>query len=234
MCGLGSRRACENLIRNGEVEINGERVQTLGVQVYPATDRVKVRGQPLRPATMMTYVALNKPVGYVTTARDELQRRTVLDIVHVPVRVYPVGRLDRDSEGLLLLTNDGELAYRLTHPRYKLPRVYRVLLDAPLTVEHARRLRRGVRIDGTYLARGEIAFPYPGQRHICRVTIYQGRNRQVRKMFAALGYRTKALQRLASGPLQLGKLKIGAWRYLSAHEVRRLKEAVHLLNGNSR
>lgn len=231
-CGLGSRRGCEKLIRDGDVEINGRRVRLLGEQVDPAIDRVSVRGSAVRLATLMMYVALNKPSGYVTTVRDEKQRRTVLDLVRLPVRVYPVGRLDRDSEGLLLVTNDGELASRLMHPRYKLARVYRALLDAALRPEDAQRLRQGVRIDGTYLARGEVGFPHVGQRQICEVTIHQGRNRQVRKMFAALGYRVKGLQRVAIGPLQLGRLKIGAWRYLSPQEVQRLREAVKMRDGN--
>lgn len=233
-CGLGSRRACEAMILNGDVEINGGRVRTLGVQVNPATDRVCVRGEELRPSAVMTYVALNKPAGYVTTAQDEKNRRTVLHLVNLPVRIYPVGRLDRDSEGLLLLTNDGELAFRLTHPRFKLPRVYRVLLNARVSDEHARKFRQGLRIDEVDLVKGEINFPFPAERHICEVTIYQGRNRQVRKMFAALGYRTKGLQRVAIGPLQLARLKIGAWRYLAPQEVQQLKAAVKLHDGNSR
>lgn len=232
-CGVGSRRACDLLIVAGEVVVNGERVRTLGVQIDPALDRVKVRGEELQAATILTYVALNKPAGYVTTAKDEKERRTVLDLIRMPVRVYPVGRLDRESEGLLLLTNDGDLAFRLTHPRFKVPRVYRVLLDAPISEANAKKFRQGVRIDEEGMARGEIKFPYADDHAICEVTIFQGRNRQVRKMFAALGYRTKGLQRVSIGPLQLGRLKIGEWRHLTLKEVQQLKDAVRRPNGNS-
>jgi 23S rRNA pseudouridine2605 synthase len=233
-CGLGSRRACETMIANGEVEVNGRRIDRLGVQIDPRADRVRVGGNEVRPETIMMYVALNKPAGYVTTARDEKGRNTILDLVKMPVRVYPVGRLDRDSEGLLLLTNDGELAFKLTHPRYKVARVYRVLLNARLREEHARQFRQGVRISASELVSGKLLFPYPGQRDICEVTIHAGRNRQVRRMFAALGYRAKGLQRVSIGPLQLGRLKIGAWRYLMPREVRQLQDAVKEPDGNSR
>ncbi len=233
-CGLGSRRACEAMIASGEVEVNGRPIDSLGVQIDPQVDRVRVGGNEVRPATIMMYVALNKPAGYVTTAKDEKGRSTVLDLVKMPLRVYPVGRLDRDSEGLLLLTNDGDLAFKLTHPRYKLPRVYRVLVNANLREEHVRQFRQGVRISTSEFVKGKLLFPYPGQRDICEVTIQEGRNRQVRRMFAALGYRTKGLQRVAMGPLQLGQLKIGAWRYLMPREVQQLKEAVKEPDGNSR
>jgi pseudouridine synthase len=233
-CGLGSRRACDSLIAAGEVEVNGERVRTLGVQIDPSRDRVRVRGDDVGSTTILTYIALNKPRAYVTSAKDERDRRTVLDLVRLPVRVYPVGRLDRDSEGLLLLTNDGDLAFRLTHPRFKVPRHYRVWLDAPVSEAHAKRFRRGVRIDEGAVVKGEIKFPFADDRAICEVTIHQGLNRQVRKMFAALGYGTRGLQRVAIGPLQLGRLRIGAWRHLSPQEVQQLKDAVKAPYGNSR
>jgi 23S rRNA pseudouridine2605 synthase len=231
---LGSRRACDLLIAGGEVEVNGQRVRTLGVQVEPAHDRVRVRGEDVHATTIQTYIAVNKPRGYVTTAKDEKDRRTVLDLVDSPMRVYPVGRLDRDSEGLLLLTNDGELAFGLTHPRFKVPRLYRVWLDAPVREAHAKRFRQGVRIDEDVVVRGEIKFPFADDHAICEVTIHQGLNRQVRKMFATLGYGTKGLQRVAIGPLQLGRLKIGAWRHLSSQEVQQLKKAVEAPHGNPR
>jgi len=231
-CGLGSRRACDVIIANGEVVVNGQRVRELGVQIDPTHDRVRVRGEDLQAATILTYVVLNKPAGYVTSAKDEKDRRTVLDLVKMPVRVYPVGRLDRESEGLLLLTNDGDLTFRLTHPRFKVPRLYRVLLDAPIAEPHAKKFRQGVRIEEGDVVSGEIKFPYADDRAICEVTIHQGRNRQVRKMFDALGYRTKGLQRVAIGPLQLGRLRIGEWRHLSPKEVQQLKEAVRVPDGN--
>jgi len=227
--GLGSRREVEKLITRGEVKINGQRVRELATQVDLRRDDVVVRGESVRPVTVPTYIMLNKPVGYVTTAKDEAGRRTVFDLVKQPVRVFPVGRLDQESEGLLLLTNDGELTYRLTHPRFKVSKVYRVLLNEVLRTPDVQRFRDGVVIDETHRVRGELSFPNLKDQRLCEVTIFEGRNRQVRKMFAALEYRVKALQRIQIGPLLLGKLKLGTWRYLTDKEIKVLKAAVKLL-----
>lgn len=216
------------------MDINGRQVTELATQVDPHRDRVRVRGEEVQRSEVMTYIAVNKPAGYITTARDEQMRPTIFELVHTPVRVFPVGRLDRDSEGLLLLTNDGDLAFRLSHPSSKLPRVYRVLLKTPLSEDQDRRFRRGVRIDEGRPALGQIRFPFPAERQICEVTIHEGRNRQVRKMFAALGCRVKGLQRVAIGPLALGRLNIGAWRYLTPREVEELKEGVGQKDGDPR
>jgi 23S rRNA pseudouridine2605 synthase len=228
--GLGSRREVEKLITAGEVKINGQRVRELATQVDLRRDDVVVRGESVRPLRVPTYVMLNKPAGYVTTAKDEAGRRTVFDLVNQPVRVFPVGRLDQESEGLLLLTNDGELTYRLTHPRFKTPKIYRVLLNEVLRTPEAQRFRDGVVIDETHRVRGELRFPNLKDQRLCEVTIFEGRNRQVRKMFAALGYRVKALQRIQMGPLLLGKLKLGEWRHLTDKEIKILKAAVNLFD----
>jgi 23S rRNA pseudouridine2605 synthase len=224
--GLGSRREVEKLITRGEVIINGERVRDLATQVDLNRDKVVVRGENVRPVAIPTYLMLNKPAGYVTTAKDEDRRQTVFALVNHPMRVFPVGRLDLDSEGLLLLTNDGELAYRLTHPRFKVPKVYRVLLNEALRPAAAQQFRAGVMIDATHRVRGELRFPNANDYRRCEATIFEGRNRQVRKMFAALGYRVKGLQRIQIGPLLLGKLKLGTWRYLTEKEIAQLKEIV--------
>jgi len=224
--GLGSRREVETLITRGEVKINGKVVRDLATQVDVARDEVVVRGESLRPINVPTYIMLNKPVGYVTTAKDEAGRQTVFALVKQPVRVFPVGRLDQDSEGLLLLTNDGELAFRLTHPRFKMPKVYRVFLNEALRPAAAQRFREGVMIDETHRVRGDLRFPKASEQRLCDVTLFEGRNRQVRKMFAALGYRVRGLQRIQIGPLRLGKLKLGTWRYLTDKEVNQLKTAV--------
>jgi len=228
--GLGSRREVEKLITRGEVKINGQRVRELATQVDLRRDDVVVRGESVRPVTVPTYIMLNKPAGYVTTAKDEAGRRTVFDLVKQPMRVFPVGRLDQESEGLLLLTNDGELTYRLTHPRFKVSKVYRVLLNEVLRTPEVQRFRDGVMIDETHRVRGELSFPNLKDQRLCEVTIFEGRNRQVRKMFAALGYRVKALQRIQIGPLLLGKLKLGTWRYLTDKEIKVLKAAVKLID----
>lgn len=226
--GLGSRREVEKLITRGEVKINGQRIRDLATQVDLRRDEVLVRGDTVRPITVPTYVMLNKPAGYVTTAKDEAGRKTVFDLVNQPVRIFPVGRLDQESEGLLLLTNDGELTFRLTHPRFKVPKIYRVLLNEILRTSDAQRFRDGVVIDEKYRVRGELKFPNLKEQRLCEVTIFEGRNRQVRKMFAALGYRVKALQRIQTGPLLLGKLKLGSWRYLTDKEITQLQAAVGL------
>ncbi|MDZ7288517.1 MAG: rRNA pseudouridine synthase [candidate division KSB1 bacterium] len=228
LCGLGSRREAEKLIIGGQVKINGEVVRNLATQVKLNRDEVAVGGEIVRPVMLPIYIMLNKPAGYLTTAKDEAGRQTIFELVNTPVRVFPVGRLDRDSEGLLLLTNDGELANRLMHPRFKVPKVYRVWLNQSLRPADARQFREGVVIDHTHRVRGELGFPVQGENRLCEVTIFEGRNRQVRKMFAALGYRVKALQRTRIGPLPLGKLKPGVWRYLTGREIKQLKNAVEL------
>lgn len=232
-CGLGSRREVEKLITRGEVRINGEIVRNLATQVDSGRDEVIVRGERVRAVTVPMHIMLNKPAGYITTAEDEAGRqkagrKTIFELVKHPVRIFPVGRLDRDSEGLLLLTNDGELAYRLTQARFKVPKVYQVWLDKGLRPAVASQFREGILIEETHRVRGELRFPRPSENRFCEVTIWEGRNRQVRKMFAALGYRVKALQRTQIGPLMLGNLKLGAWRYLTDKEIKLLKETVRL------
>lgn len=229
MSGVCSRREADRLIEAGEVKINGKAVRTLGVQVDPEHDEVRVYGNVIGAKQTRTYVLLNKPVGYVTTVKDEQKRPTVVSLVRTPVRLFPVGRLDLESEGLLLLTNDGDLSHRLLHPRFKIPKVYRVLLKQPAGDEVARGFERGVKIDEEHKpVHGEVRFTHPRDRCLCEVTVWEGRNRQVRRMFAKLGYRVKALQRVQVGPLRLGKLRVGSWRYLSEDEIERLFEAVNL------
>ncbi len=229
MSGVCSRREADHLIESGEVKINGKTVRTLGVQIDPEHDDVRVRGNAIGSNFARAYVLLNKPAGFVTTVKDEQERPTVLSLVRTPLRLFPVGRLDLDSEGLLLLTNDGDLSHRLMHPRYKIPKVYRVLLKQPAEESVARLFERGVKIDEEGKpVRGELRFTHPRDRSLCEVTIWEGRNRQVRRMFAKCGCRVKALQRVQMGPLRLGKLQLGAWRYLTDDEIDRLFEAVNL------
>jgi pseudouridine synthase len=221
------------LILSGEIVINGKSVRTLGTQIDPAHDEIKVRGERVHAVNIPTYVMLNKPAGYVTTASDEKGRPTVLKLVRIPVRLFAVGRLDRDSEGLLLLTNDGDLSYRLMHPRYKVPKVYRVILDRAAAPGVRSSFRRGIKIDNFMPAKGELKF-LDRDRRFCEVTITTGRNRQVRRMFEALGYRVKNLQRVRLGPLALGVLRPGVWRYLNNKEIAQLKQAVKPIRAVSR
>lgn len=229
MSGVCSRREADRLIEQGEVKVNGKTVRTLGVQIDPEHDEVRVRGNSTRAVQERAYVMLNKPAGFVTTVKDEQGRPTAVSLVRAPYRLFPVGRLDFDSEGLLLLTNDGDLSHRLMHPRFKIPKIYRVLLNEPATVETARMFERGVKIEAEGKpVRGELRFSHPRNHRLCEVTVWEGRNRQVRRMFAKTGLRVKGLQRIQVGPLHLRKLPLGQWRHLTDDEVERLFEAVNL------
>ena len=224
--GVASRRASEALILTGRVSVNGTTVRELGTKADPAHDDIRVDGRRVNVVTRHRYVLLNKPRGYVTTRADPQRRPTVMDLVAgIRVYLYPIGRLDVDSEGLLLLTNDGDLAARLTHPRHGVARVYDVHVLGEPDRHDLDRLSRGVTIDGRRTAPAQVA-PL-GPSHF-RMTIREGRNRQVRKMCAAIGHPVTALRRVAIGPIRDPRLRPGEWRDLSEDEVRKLQRAVHL------
>lgn len=225
--GFGSRRSCEELIARGAVTVDGAVVREMGVRVDPARQKIFCQGEPVRPERPVT-ILLNKPRRVVTTLRDERGRRTVRDLVAgVKERIFPVGRLDWESQGLLLLTNDGELANLLTHPRYGVPRTYHVILKGQLTGEILERLRRGV-----WLAEGKTGpvkvFVKKREREgaILEVTLREGMNREVRRIFARFGLRVRRLKRIRVGPLGLGRLREGEWRVLRPEEVQALRAAV--------
>lgn len=219
--GVGSRRACEQLIAEGRVTVNGV-IAVPGVRVDVDVDRVEVDGVPigLRPG-LVTYL-LNKPAGVVTTARDPYGRPTVVDLVPPEPRVFPVGRLDADTEGLLLLTNDGELAHVLTHPRFGVPKEYLAQVEGRPGKEALRRLRQGVVLDDGMTAPARASLVAPD---VIRLTIHEGRNRQVRRMCEAVGHPVRRLIRVRIGPLNDRSLKPGQWRVLEPEEVRALREA---------
>jgi 23S rRNA pseudouridine2605 synthase len=225
--GIASRRAAEDLIRAGRVTVNGQAVTELGSRVSPS-DRIAVDGSPLNRAPRFRYILFNKPIGLISSAVDELGRRTVLDVVQVPERIYPVGRLDRDSEGLMLLTNDGELTNRLLHPSHEIPREYHVWVSPPPTEDQLEQLRRGVVIEGGLTHPAEVT-RRPGG--FLSMIIHEGRKRQVRQMAEAVGLRVNRLQRVRMGPLGLGSLRPGEWRDLGPAEVRSLAAAAGLSRG---
>ncbi len=228
--GVASRRTAEDLMRQGRVTVNGETVRELGTKADPAVDDIRVDGRRVKSAERPRYVLLNKPKGYVTTRSDPQRRSTVMELLAgVREYVYPVGRLDYDTEGLLLLTNDGDLAARLTHPRHEVPRVYEVKVAGVPDDHDIDRIAKGVTIDGrrTQPARVEL-MPGRHESHATlRITIAEGRNRQVRRMFDAIGHPVDYLRRIAIGPLRDVRLKPGHWRDLSDDEVRALRRAAH-------
>ena len=241
--GVASRRRCEELIAEGRVRVNGRVVTEQGTRIDAERDTVEVDGRPVGPVRRR-YVLLNKPVGYISTARDPRGRRTVLDLVPSTNRLYPVGRLDLTSEGLLLLTNDGALAERLTHPRYEHEREYWVLVEGRPSRVVLDRLRSGIDLeDGrtwpaavTRLAQRTVENGLRLPRRSgkgakgtwLRVVIHEGRKRQVRRMCEAIGHPVKRLVRMRMGPLHLKKLRSGEWRELTEEEVRGLRAEVGL------
>lgn len=216
--GLGSRRACEDLIRNERVSINGHLVTNLATQISP-TDIVKV-GSKIISGQSPIYLALNKPVGFLTTCSDPEGRRTILDLVPAHFgRLFHVGRLDKDSEGLLIMTNDGRLAQELTHPSHFIDKEYEVVLNRPLEMEQKPRLIEGFRIEGgrAKMERVTRLTPYKYQ-----VLLRQGIKRQIRAMFYHLGYEVTRLKRVRIGPILLGKLRPAEWRHLTRAELQDL------------
>jgi len=239
--GVASRRAAEKMIEEGRVSVNGRTVREMGVTVDPATDDIRVDARRLRAPERHRYILLNKPPGVVTTRSDPQRRQTVLNLLDgVREYVYPVGRLDYDSEGLLILTNDGDLAARLTHPRHEVERTYEAQVAGTPDADAIEKLRRGIPLDGkrtmpadvTLLSRGSTprrSAPRKGAPYKTRgnglllITIREGRNRQVRRMCEAVGHPVRKLRRVRIGPISDRRLPLGRWRDLSASEVRLLK-----------
>ena len=213
--GVASRRAAEEMIQSGRVTVNGQ-VATLGQSADPAVDEILVDGMPLPSPKSCVYIMLHKPRGYVTTLSDEKGRRTVADLVSdCGERVYPVGRLDMDSEGLLLLTNDGEFAERLMHPKHQVDKTYLTWVEG-YTPELLERLRQPIVLDGYRIHAPKVRVIKPG---LLEITIHEGRNRQVRRMCDRAGMAVTRLKRVQEGKLQLGDLPLGKWRYLTKEEV---------------
>ena len=229
--GVASRRAAERMIREHRVRVNGALVVELGTQVDPTRDRIEVDGRPLaRADAAHQYLALNKPLGVVSTAHDPEGRPTVVELVHATRRVYPVGRLDIDSEGLVLMTDDGELTFRLTHARFGVEKEYHVVVTCPEVDEYlVDELRKGVKLeDGMARAVRANVLKASERGGVLRVVLVEGRQRQVRRMLAALGCGVERLQRVRIGPLLLGDLDPGEYRALRPREIESLRAAVGL------
>ena len=224
-CGVASRRTAEKLIADGRVSVDGQVITEMGVQVEVGQD-IRVDGKLVTPEPEKRYIMYHKPAGEVTTASDPEGRATVLDKFRdFPVRLYPIGRLDYDSEGLLLLTNDGDLTERMLHPSHEVEKVYLARVSNEFTPAEARRLENGVMVDGRKTARAKVKIlGFKNLYTDILVTIHEGRNRQVRKMVAEVGHEVVMLRRIRFGPLRLGELPRGMWRELTSEELSELNK----------
>jgi pseudouridine synthase len=229
--GIASRRKAEEMIAAGRVTVNGQ-IAKNGDKANPALDTLYLDGKPVKPASELIYIMLHKPEGYVCTVSDPHNRPVVLDLLpKFPQRLYPVGRLDYDSSGLLLLTNDGRLTQALTHPRYGVKKIYMARVKAVPSPESLRAFTRGITVDGKRTAPCGIRMIKPTpEESLLRITIREGRNRQIRKMCAAIGHPVLFLKRVALGPLKLGDLARGKWRYLTQAEADGLKGCINMQN----
>lgn len=226
-CGYCSRRAADELIKQGVVKINGAKVTKLGVNVTPA-DSITINGDPLQDTQKLKYILLNKPKGYITTTNDEKDRKTVIDLVNMHVRIYPVGRLDRNTTGALIMTNDGDLTYHLTHPKFQVERVYNVELDKELPFDIASQISKGLDLDGEQTAPCEV-FINPKDKHKIVMTLTEGKNREIRRIFEKFGFEVKKLDRKYYAGISTSGLDRGEYRFLEKEEVRYLKKLTGLL-----
>lgn len=225
-CGVASRRKCEELILEGKVEVNGVLVKELGIKVNPEKDRVLYNGVEIKKEENKVYFMLNKPEGYITSVSDEKGRKTILDIVKVNERIFPIGRLDYDSSGLLLLTNDGDIYNKIIHPRVELKKRYIAVCEGEFSKKDIERFEKGIDIGGYVTAPATIEIidvenkrNGKGKQSVVEIGIHEGKNRQIRKMCAALNHEVRELKRVAVGDLTLGYLKKGEYRELKKEEL---------------
>lgn len=223
-CGAASRRGADALISEGRVSVNGVCVSKLGMDIDEKADTVSVNGAVLRPEESKVYLMLNKPKGVLCTCSDDRGRKTVLSLLGImEERLYPVGRLDYDTEGLLLLTNDGDFAYRCTHPKHELSKTYQAVVRGSLTPQLIEQLRKGVDIGDTMTSPAAVDIEkHEADRALVRIIIHEGRNHQVKRMFETVGCRVEKLKRTAVGSLELGDLETGKWRKLSKKDFEKL------------
>ncbi len=222
-CGVSSRRGADELISQGKVTVNGAVVTELGTQIDEATDIVSIGGKTVTPDTGRVYIMLNKPAGVLSSCSDDRGRKTVLDIVKTDKRIFPVGRLDYDTQGLLILTNDGDFAYRCTHPKHEVDKTYVADVTGLLDDKALRSLKNGVVVDGRKTAKAQIkVIERKDDTARLEVTIHEGRNRQIKKMFESVGCKVLYLKRISIGALMLKDLPAGKWRHLSSSELKLL------------
>ncbi len=229
-CGVASRRKCEQIILDGRIKVNGNTIDKLGYKINPELDEVCLDKKIIIPETDKIYILLNKPVGYISTVSDPKNRPTVLDFFkEFKERLYPVGRLDYNTSGLLILTNDGEFTNNITHPRYHLKKTYQVKIKGLIDNVKIKRLRTGIDIGGYITAPAEVCIVKQNKSYTTlNITISEGKNRQVRRMFEAVGHTVVKLRRICIANIEIGNLKVGNWRYLTSLEISDLKE--HICN----
>lgn len=230
-CGIASRRKCEEIILNGDIFVNGKQVTTLGIKISPDKDIISYKGKILKQPSKKIYILLNKPIGYVTTVSDQFNRDTVLNLVKVKERLVPVGRLDMYTSGALLLSNDGDFVYKITHPKHEIEKTYNVTLKGIINDNDIYQLEKGVKIDDngreyvTKPAKVKI-LKIDNEKNISRIEIkiHEGKNRQVRKMCNSIDKKVLALHRSKIGTLSVKSLKLGQWRYLSEKEIKNIEK----------
>jgi 23S rRNA pseudouridine2605 synthase len=230
LAGIASRRRADEMIEAGRVSVNGRIVSEPGARAIWGKDSIIVNGKEIPNPSERVYVMLNKPFGYICSLKDPEERPIVTDLIKdIPQRIYPVGRLDFNTLGLLLMTNDGDFAYRLTHPQYHVPRTYKATIEGALPPNAPEKLKKGIMLEDGFSGRsGVTVVKQYRDKSIIRITVTQGRNRLVRRIFEALGYPITHLIRTGFGNLELGKLKSGHYRHLEPHEVLELKRSVGL------
>ena len=225
--GVASRRKCDELITAGKVKVNGNVTTTLGLQVDDEKDEVEFEGTVVYLAEKKVYFVVNKPVGFVSTVKDELNRKTVIDLIPVTERIFPVGRLDYDSSGVLIITNDGPLSHRLTHPSYEIEKTYYVLLDKVISPRDLYHIEHGIMLDGKKTHPCKVSqIRIYDNCSLLSISIHEGRNRQIRRMFESQGYEVQELDRVLFANIDLKGLKRGEWRHLTTKEISELKKIV--------
>lgn len=223
--GICSRRKAEEYIKEGLVKVNGKVVKELGIKINPSKDEIMFDGRKVENTDKKVYILLNKPIGYITTTKDQFGRGTVLDLVKIKEKVLPVGRLDMYTSGALILTNDGDFIYRVTHPKYEIEKTYNVTVNGIISNEEIKMLENGVKIDDYISGKAKVRIlKIDKEKNISRIeiTIHEGKNREVRKMCKAIGKKVLALHRSKIEDIDVKNLKIGEWRYLSKLEVAKL------------
>ena len=224
-CGVASRRKCEEYILQGKVKVNNKIITELGTKINPEKDKVTFEGKEVKKENKKVYILLNKPIGYVTTAEEQFGRDKVLDLVKVKERIVPVGRLDMYTSGALILTNDGEFVYKVTHPKHEITKTYTVTIHGIITKQEVEQLSNGVKIDDYITKPAKVKIlKTDEEKNISRIeiTIHEGKNRQVRKMCEAISKKVIALHRSKIGNIGVKDLKLGQWRYLKENEVKQL------------